>query len=193
MTEATDPLDWNGALREQLQFHWESSLRPRLDGLTDAEYLWEPVPGCWSVRPRAEATTHEAAGGGDLVLDYALPEPSPPPVTTIAWRLAHVIRGCLAQRTASHFGGPPADYDTWEYADTAAGALAQLDAAYAAWQAGVETLGQEGLTRPVGPAEGLFAEAPYVDLVLHINRELIHHGAEICLLRDLYARREDPA
>ena len=24
------------------------------------------------------------------------------------------------------------------------------------------------------------------DLVLHISRELIHHGAEICLLRDLY-------
>ncbi len=26
-------------------------------------------------------------------------------------------------------------------------------------------------------------------LVQHINRELIHHGAEICLLRDLYLRR----
>jgi len=26
-------------------------------------------------------------------------------------------------------------------------------------------------------------------LVLHINRETIHHGAEICLLRDLYRNR----
>ncbi len=26
-------------------------------------------------------------------------------------------------------------------------------------------------------------------LVLHIHRELIHHGAEIALLRDLYAHR----
>ena len=26
-------------------------------------------------------------------------------------------------------------------------------------------------------------------LVLHINRELIHHGAEVALLRDLYAHR----
>jgi hypothetical protein len=25
-----------------------------------------------------------------------------------------------------------------------------------------------------------------LDLVLHINREVIHHGAEIALLRDLY-------
>jgi hypothetical protein len=24
------------------------------------------------------------------------------------------------------------------------------------------------------------------ELVLHINREALHHGAEICLLRDLY-------
>ena len=26
-----------------------------------------------------------------------------------------------------------------------------------------------------------------IDLILHINREVIHHGAEIALLRDLYA------
>ena len=28
---------------------------------------------------------------------------------------------------------------------------------------------------------------PLATLVLHINRELIHHGAELALLRDLYA------
>jgi hypothetical protein len=26
-------------------------------------------------------------------------------------------------------------------------------------------------------------------LILHIHREVIHHGAEICLLRDLYGRQ----
>jgi hypothetical protein len=25
-------------------------LRGRLEGLSDEEYLWEPVPGCWTVR-----------------------------------------------------------------------------------------------------------------------------------------------
>jgi hypothetical protein len=182
---------WNETLRDQLDFHYREQVRPRLEGLTDQEYLWEPVPGCWSIRPRAEATSADAAGGGDLVLDYAWPEPTPPPVTTIAWRLGHVIRGCLAFRTANHFGGPPADYETWVYAATADEALAQLDTAYDAWVAGVESLGEDGLARPVGPAEGPFAESPYADLVLHINRELIHHGAEICLLRDLYAHRKD--
>ncbi|MFF2761725.1 FAD-dependent oxidoreductase, partial [Streptomyces albidoflavus] len=28
-----------------------SLLRPRLAGLTDAEYFWEPVEGCWNIRP----------------------------------------------------------------------------------------------------------------------------------------------
>jgi len=177
---------WNETLRDQLDFHYRQQVRPRLEGLTDEEYFWEPAPGAWSVRPRAEATGSHTAGAGDLVMEYAWPEPDPQPVTTIAWRLAHVIVGCLAARTASHFDGPPGDYRTWTYASTADGALAQLDAGYDAWSAGVAGLGGEGLARPVGPAEGPWAESPYADLVLHINRELIHHGAEICLLRDLY-------
>jgi hypothetical protein len=180
---------WNARLRDQLDFHWGYSLRSRLEGLTDEEYFWEPVPGCWSLRARADAASNDAAGGGDLVLDYSWPEPDPAPVTTIAWRLGHVIRGCLAFRTANHFGGPPADPETWVFAATADEALAQLDAAYDRWSAGVAALGEEGLERPCGPAEGHYATSPMADLVLHINRELIHHGAELCLLRDLYRAR----
>jgi hypothetical protein len=180
---------WNARLRDQLGFHWQYALRDRLEGLTDDEYYWEPVPRCWSVRPRAEAVGTDAAGAGDLVLDYSWPEPSPAPVTTIAWRMAHVTRGCLAARTASHFDGPSAEPEAWVFAGTADEALRQLDAAYDAWSAGVESLGETGLEQPCGPAEGPFADAPLADLVLHINRELIHHGAEICLLRDLYAHR----
>ena len=41
----------------------------------------------------------------------------------------------------------------------------------------------------VGPAEGPFAEAPMAALVQHINREMIHHLAEVALLRDLWAHR----
>jgi hypothetical protein len=83
-------------------------------------------------------------------------------------------------------------WETWEHTDRADQALAQLDSAYDAWSAGVESLGEEGLARPVGQSEGPWAESPYADLVLHINRELIHHGAEICLLRDLYRARFTP-
>jgi hypothetical protein len=47
------------------------------------------------------------------------------------------------------------------------------------------------MAQPLGPGEGHFADYPRGTLVLHINREVIHHGAEIALLRDLYAHRND--
>ena len=183
-------LDWNEELVYQLEWHWQQQLRPRLRGLTDAEYFWEPVPDCWSVRPRGRSSAPIAAGSGDYVVDFAWPQPEPPPITTIAWRMAHVIVGVLGMRIASHFGGPAVDYDSFTYASSAAEALAQLDGAHDAWIAGVRGLGGEGLARPCGPAEGPFAEFPLASLVLHIHREVIHHGAEISLLRDLHQRRD---
>jgi hypothetical protein len=177
---------WNKTLREQLDFHYRQLFVPRLEGLTDAEYLWEPAPGSWSIRPRGTSTSPLPIGAGAMQRDDAADELDPPPVTTIAWRIAHITVECLSMRTMHHFDGPASHWETWEYTDRADQALAQLDAAYSAWSAGVENLGEEGLARPVGPAEGPWAESPYADLVLHINRELIHHGAEICLLRDLY-------
>jgi DinB superfamily len=129
------------------------------------------------------------AGSGDHTIDFAWPQPEPPPVTTIAWRLGHIIVGVFGMRAASHFGGPPVDYQDFPYSGTAGGALAQLDEAYTAWLNGVRGLGADGLLRPCGPAEGPFSEYPMAALVLHINREAIHHAAEIALLRDLYLRR----
>ncbi|HUZ51484.1 MAG TPA: DinB family protein [Streptosporangiaceae bacterium] len=179
-------LDWNAALADQLDWQWQNHLRLRLDGLTDEEYFWEPVPGCWSLRKRGASTAPMAVGTGDYVMEYAYPEPEIPPVTTIAWRLAHVIVAVFGTRNASHFGGPATEYRTFDYAGTAAQALDQLDDAYATWIKGVRGLGAEGLARPCGPAEGPYAASPLAELVLHINREALHHGAEIALLRDLY-------
>lgn len=177
---------WHSLLREQIEVHWSKQLRGRLDGLTDEEYFWEPAPGCWNVRPRGTGTAPVQAGSGAMTIDFAMPEPDPPPFTTIAWRLGHVIVGVLAARNAAHFGREPVDYESFEYAETASGALAQLDEEYARWQAGVESLGESDLARPCGEAEGPHADRPLAALVLHINRELIHHLAEVCLLRDLY-------
>jgi hypothetical protein len=186
-------MDWTATLLEQLTWHWDHQARPRLDGLTDDEYLWEPVADAWSLRPRAESRTEMAAGAGDLVLDYAFPPPAPAPVTTIAWRLAHIVVGIFGMRNASHFGGPPMDYATFTYAPTAKEALAQLDENYGRWVDGVRGLDEARLAVPVGPAEGPYAELPYATLVLHIHRETIHHMAQIALLRDLYVRATDTA
>jgi hypothetical protein len=182
-------IDWNNELAEQLDWHWRNQLRGRLAGLTDEEYFWEPVPDCWNVRRRGESTAPIAAGAGEFTIDYAFPEPDPPPVTTIAWRLGHLVVGVLGTRVAAHFGGPAVDYAAFAYAGTADEALAQLDEAYAGWTAGVRRLGEDRLARRCGPAEHDYAEYPMASLVLHINREVIHHGAEVALLRDLHRAR----
>lgn len=175
-------------LVDQIDWHWREQLRPRLAHLSDAEYLWQPVPGAWTVHPAGASSTAMAAGSSAKI-DWEWPEPTPAPVPSIAWRLGHMIVGVLAVRSAAHFGGPPASYQTWSYALTAAGALAQLDQEYARWLTGVRGLDDEGLAAPCGPAEGPWADRPMITLVLHINRELIHHGAEVALLRDLYAHQ----
>ena len=80
-----------------------------------------------------------------------------------------------------------ASEESFGYAGTAGEALRQLDEAYAVWSAGVRSLTPEALAAAVGPAEGAWAQAPMLTLVLHINRETIHHLAEAALLRDLWA------
>jgi hypothetical protein len=170
--------DLTTQLADQLDYHWTNQLRPRLKDLTDAEYFWQPVPDCWTVHP-------------DGAIDFAFPEPQPVPFTTIAWRLAHVIVGVFAMRNHSHFGGPSADYQSWNYATDAKTALQQLDEQYRKWIDGVRNLSDDDLWRACGPAEGPYADYPFTALVLHINREAIHHGAEIACIRDLYAHTTD--
>ena len=183
-------LDWGRLLVGQLEFYWDVHLRPRLEGLTDEEYFWEPVEGCWSLRRAAD---------GRWRLDGAWPEasppPSPPPLTTIAWRLVHVGATCLANRASAFFGGSgvPADADMFDPrhvpADLpggAAEALAFLERSYRRWHDGIAGLDEEALGRPLGPRGGPYAADPMAALIVHISREVMHHGAEIALLRDLY-------
>jgi hypothetical protein len=173
-------LSWNDELLAQLEWHWDHQLRKRLDGMTDEEFRWEPLDGMWSVRPAGDA----------WAVDFTWPEPSPPPVTTIAWRVNHLLL-VFGVRSASHFGRAPVGYDDYPFVGDVATALARLDEEHDTWVAGVRSLGEDGLFEPCGPAEGPFAESPMAALVLHIHREVIHHGAEISLLRDLYAHRTE--
>jgi hypothetical protein len=184
-------VDWNAELVDQLEWHWQHQLRPRLDGLTDDEYFWQPVPGCWTVSRRSESSAPMSFGAGEFTMDYAEPPYDREPVTTIAWRLAHLIQ-VLGPPTAAHFDDPPADHSAVDFSGTAQGALRQLDDGHDAWVNDVRRLGVEGITRPQGaisPPE--YAAAPMAKLILHIHREVIHHGAEVSLLRDLYLWRDN--
>ncbi|WP_280269947.1 DinB family protein [Nocardia wallacei] len=180
-----ETFDLNRTVRDQWEFHWDHQIRARLQGLADDEYFWSPVPDAWSVWPRGDSTAPVQAGGDDFTIDFAFPPPDPAPFTTIAWRLGHVIVGVLAARNAAHFGAPEASYQSWEYAGDAATALDQLETQLDVWLTGVRGLDDAALRTPVGDKEA-YPERPMIDLVLHINRELIHHLSEVCLLRDLY-------
>lgn len=181
-------MDWNLEVVDQLESHWQHQLRPRLDGLTDDEYFWRPVPDCWNISRRGQSSAPVSLGAGEYTMDFGRSPAGPEPVTTIAWRLAHLIVG-FAETNASHFGGPPSNVATFAYAATAKEALRQLDHEHETWVEGVRRLGTTGLARPQGPTQPAeFAHAPMARLILYTNLEVIHHGAEICLLRDLYLR-----
>ena len=186
-------MNWVSALiDDQLGFYWDYSLWPRVQGLTDQEYLWEPVDGCWSIRPDAE---------GVLRLDgmTVFPEPVPPPVTTLAWRIVHTATA-MSQRTSTFFDNPgdgPDMFDPvhWPSAipGTAADGIAFLESCYYAWHDNIAALSAAELAEPLGPKGGFFAQDPMAALIVHINREVMHHGGEIGVLRDLYARRDSLA
>jgi len=181
-------IDWNAEVVDQMDSHWRDRLRPRLDGLTDDEYFWEPVPGCWSLRRLGDGTAPIRLGSGEFRMDYAEPPHTSEPVTTIAWRLAHVIE-VLGHPRDRRFEGA-ADRPSYEYAGSAQAALRQLDEGYEARMADVRSLGTAGLARPQGSlSPPQFADLPIARLVMYGHVEVIHHGAEVCLLRDLYAWR----
>ena len=184
-------IDWNAELIDQLETHWRHQLRPRLDGLTDEEFFWQPVPGCWTLSRRGESSAPKSFGTGEFTMDYADPPHDREPVTTIAWRLAHII-GVFGSPAAPHFEGTDADRLTVDFPGTAEAALRQLDEAHDAWISDVRDLGAAGIVRPQGalsPPE--FADAPMARLIMFVHLEVIHHGAEVCLLRDLYQWKDD--
>jgi len=180
-------MDWVRALAvDQLEFYWNVHLWPRLVGLTDDEYFWEPVDGAWSVRPDAH---------GVLAVDGSSQQPDPPPVTTIAWRIVHIAVGVFHTRASTFFGdgSVPADatmfdprHEPAELPGSAADALALLERSYRWWHDGILSLDEEALAKPLGPRGAFFADSPMAGLILHLNRETMHHGGEIGVLRDLY-------
>jgi hypothetical protein len=148
-------------------------LRARLQGLTDAQHLWEPVPGSLSVR------------GGEV--DVAPPQADPPPVATIAWRTWYLGSSTIDRFSRLLFDRPtlpftPADL---RWFDTAEASLGALDLAWTGLSQSVATLDEAAFEQQLGPAFGPMAAATRGDALLHVADELSWHGGQISLLRDL--------
>ncbi len=56
-------------------------LRARVEGLTDEEFFWQPLPDSWTIYEDKP---------GHWTYHYAIPEPDPAPLTTIGWQLVHL-------------------------------------------------------------------------------------------------------
>ena len=153
----------------------------RIGGLHDEEYLWEPVPGCWSLRRAADGRwLLDGDGGGG-------PTPDPVPVTTIAWRLGHLggtIGGFARMRFGDGTALAGAELEVPPHADHIG---AWLTGHHRSWVDGLRTLREQAWLQPIGAAFGPYAESNTVDLALHVLDELVHHAAEVGVLRDLWS------
>ncbi len=176
-----------------LDFTWKRLLG-RVDDLTDDEYLWEPVPGCWTVRRGAD---------GRLRSDRAFPPPRPAPFTTIAWIVAHIAGTAPATGQAWPLVvGDRRDPDTFgDLPATADEARGRLAAAYRGWREALASIPAGVLDTPLGDlgdlahsyAGGAYAQASGLAFVLHWLDEHIHHGSQIATIRDLYRASPDRA
>ena len=153
----------------------------RVSGLTDEEYRWEPVAECWNVRQSPESPS-------GWVVDYPEIHPTPPPFTTIAWRMTHIADGNSIYWEHS-FG--PGQRNFWDLAPNgdSAGAIEYLIASQAPITSSLAELDDEELDalRPTH-----FGNAwPTRRILTVLITEQVHHGAEIGVLRDLYRYRPD--
>jgi DinB family protein len=166
-----------GSLITAFDYIWDR-FTGRLAGLTDEEYFWEPVPGGWSLRQRPD---------GSWRLDGGDDAPGPAPVTTIAWRICHLAGQNLGGFAEMRFGSPgPAGA---RFPGRVADLPGFLSEQYSRWRDGMAGLGADDWEAPLGPSWGPYAESNTVDLALHVLDELVHHAAEVGLLRDLYSHR----
>jgi hypothetical protein len=60
------------------------------EGLTDDEFFWEPFTTTWSIRRQGQCRTLNPFGAGEWVADFQIREPTPVPMTTIAWLYWHI-------------------------------------------------------------------------------------------------------
>ncbi|MFG1990096.1 DinB family protein [Actinoplanes sp. NPDC048988] len=161
-----------------------SRLFGRLDGLTDAEYLWEPVADSLSIR---------AGDDGIFRVAELIPEPVPgvpDPVTTIAWRIWHIGSLCLRGYVTHFFEDVPDLGDRHEWPGTAKEGVQALAKDWEHFTTRIAALGDKRLLAPMGVGPGTWADETYLKLTLHALREVAHHGGEIGLLRDLYLRQD---
>ena len=138
-----------------------------------SDHAWQRLRDRLAGLMDAELRWRPAAGDPDISLE---------------WRLKHIAGLLSEDRNAVWLDQTPPTTQLPEARD-AVQTLAQLDAAYALWRKVLTACTEDSLNQPIGSRAGFYANDTRRSFVLHILDELIHHGAEAALLRDLYGHR----
>lgn len=166
--------------------------------LADDEFFWEPVPRSWSIRLRVDCKTPTPFGTGAWVADFDAGVAAGDdwakdgePFTTIAWLMWHF--GSMPGRTAEldFLGGPKSAESGWTSPYLSdhprfTSATEAVEALRAGWQSlgsAIRSASDEQLERETRifkrPLQGHH-------LVASVLNEVSHHGAQVCVVRDLH-------
>jgi hypothetical protein len=166
-----------------LRASWQASgsrLERRCAGLTDEEYLWRPATDAWTVKPDPDRP-------GRWTYDYDFAPTAPAPLTSISWRLVHLIADNEIYWEYA-FGPSKRTFSDLEVPRTAQRAMTLWRASRQPVTAWLKTATDDDLlgARPSHVGD----EKTAGEVVRILLDEQTHHGAEIALLRDLYLRPE---
>lgn len=147
----------------------------RLEGLSAEEFLWEPVGGMWSVRDVDGVAVVDGAGVRQI---------DPPPVTTIAWRTWHIAIDCFDDYTRRFAGDDSDAPNTWTL--DPGDAIVAIDRSWTAYRS---VISSRDFFDTLGSDWEHWSNSCVADMAMHASNEMVHHAAEIALLRDLYRDR----
>ena len=149
-------------------------LQTRLDGLTDDEFSWQPVPNSWTLfedRP------------GHWTYHYEIPDPDPAPVTTIGWQVVHLGTTRLMYHEWA-YGAARLTFPDIEIPHDVSGAMELLSRGFELLREDLRQETEDGLDQPrktnwgdMWPAWKIFWSMT--------DHDALHSGTIGCL-RDLY-------
>jgi hypothetical protein len=149
-------------------------LRARLDGLTDEEFFWRPVPEAWTI--------HEDKPG-HWTYHYAIPDPDPAPTTTVGWQLVH-LGTCKVMYHEWAYGAARMTFPELDIPHAAADGLDLLEEGHKLLRRDLQGMSESELD---GPRKTNWGEIwPAWRIFWAMTDHDAFHGGMIGYIRDLY-------
>src|SRR5690606_3338317 len=129
--------------------------------------LWEPAPGCWTVRPGQDGVWRP---------DWADTEPDPAPPLSIGWLTWHLIWWWSGLLAAVRNQPPPGPHDV-PWPGSARAVIDRLDSLASTWSGLLDAFQEGDLERPL--AHPWPEPRPLRIALAWANSELMKNVAEI--------------